>query len=147
MCGCSKPLRNPPEANHGIRVEYSYFVEGEDRLPKFPTAGGPDLELAALTNGDLTYFRNFEDYLDITKKRGWRPGENAIKLGSDRYWAHPLGVVSRRQIEERLKSEYRKVGGKLKDELLPEWNPSDVGFIDVVQVGIDMFEFSKKGKK
>jgi hypothetical protein len=35
MCGCSKPLRNPPEANRGFRVEpdIEQFLKFAKNLP------------------------------------------------------------------------------------------------------------------
>jgi hypothetical protein len=35
MCDCSKPLRNPPEANRGFRVEMTVPEKPNSRLQRY----------------------------------------------------------------------------------------------------------------
>ncbi|MFW9875912.1 MAG: RHS repeat-associated core domain-containing protein, partial [Candidatus Thorarchaeota archaeon] len=99
-----------------------------------------------LEEGDWVYFANDERYRDKDKHPdGWYPGENAIKIGNDKYFGHPKGGLSYNDWIKVLIKHYNTEPVPESEYIseVPGYNPV-INFFDVYRITQEVFDLRNK---
>jgi protein-glutamine gamma-glutamyltransferase len=91
----------------------AWKVRGKGQDGKTPAAD--DVVKKDLKPGDYTYFKNWS--VSIAGYNGGWQGENVIYLGKGKYYGHPFGIVSAKEIVDSL-NEWRRTKGNVKSASL-----------------------------
>lgn len=95
---------------------------------------------------DMGYIRNHEDYADLFPAGAWR-GENVIKVGPDRYWGFPLGVLSESRWKQELGAAYNTAARARRLPTRSEQVPGfdhDAQFFKIPSIAMKVFEHRNK---
>ena len=97
-----------------------------------------------LEEGDWVYFANDKRYKE-KHPGGWYRGENAIKVGDDKYFGHPKGGLSYNDWIKVLIKNYntRKVPESEYISEVPGYNPV-INFFDVYRITQEVFDLRNK---
>lgn len=74
--------------------------------------------------GDILYFRN----PDVSSETPWWRGENAVKLGPDRYYGHGIGIRSKDEIIAAL-NRHRESGSTRSAYLTDQFHHPDFEYL------------------
>lgn len=105
-------------------------------------------KIGTMTLGDRGYIKNYADYLAKHPGGGYQ-GENIIMVGNDRYWGFPADSKSYADWESTLRNAYNTglPAAQQRSDALPGFLQNEIEFLNVPQIGMDVFDLRENKRK